>query len=419
MRFERVRATVRDAMASSRVRSILSDWRVQDGALAVVLAIVAVFDVAVADFSTSPRFTVAEDIGPGPVVVAAALLGTLPVAVRRSRPLLALTVGVAMLLAQALAGGGLSEQASLAVPALILIYSVAAHRTGHVAVFGLLLPAVALSVATFIETQHGYDHGPGDYFFGVLSVVVAWLVGFALRGRALRIAGLENETARLAREREERAKAAVAEERARIARDLHDVVAHNVSVMVVQAAAAEEVLARDPERARAPLLAIQETGTQALNEMRRLLGILRADDRELALGRQPGLGSLDALAGEFRDAGLPVEVTVEGERRPLPAGIDLAAYRIVEEALTNALKHARGATTRVSIRQADGTVEVEVTDDGPGPVGGDGGHGLIGMRERAAMYGGTLEAGGRDGGGFAVRARLPLASDAAMTRGGG
>lgn len=383
---------------SRGLRSTLLDPRVQDGALASVLAAFAVLDVAVS-----------EELGPRPVVVAAALLVTLPVAVRRRRPLGALAVALSALVAQALADGGLSEQASLAIPALILIYTVASHRAGRQAVLGLVVPIGALWAATFVETQQGYDHGPGDYGFGALSVVAVWLFGYALRGRARRISGLEDENVRLAREREERARVAVAEERARIARDLHDVVAHNVSVMVVQAAAAEEVLARDPERARAPLIAIQETGAQALTEMRRMLGILRAHDDVLA--PKPALAGLDALIAQFREAGLSVELAVEGDRHTIPAGVDLAAYRIVEEALTNALKHAGGAPTRVSVRHANGVVELEIEDDGPGPGGGDGaGHGLIGMRERAGLYGGTLEAGSRPGGGFSVHARLPLAS---------
>jgi signal transduction histidine kinase len=399
----------------SRVRAVLLDPRLQDGVLAVLLTVLAVLDVTAVSLSSSPRFAVAEDVGPGPVVVAAALLVALPVALRRRFPLGALAFALSVIVGQAAADAGLSEQATFALPGLILIYSVATYGSGLHAWIGLVLAVGGLSVATSIESERGYQHGPGDYAFGALSVVAVWLFGYALRGRARRIAGLEDETARLAREREERARAAVTAERARIARDLHDVVAHNVSVMVVQAAAAEEMLSLDPERARAPLLAIQETGTQALTEMRRLLGIMRAADEQRTLGREPGLASLEALAVEFRDAGLPVELTVEGDRRQLPSGVDLAAYRVVEEALTNALKHARGSQTRVAVRHIDGAIELEVTDDGPGPADGDGGgHGLIGMRERAALYGGTVEAGGRDGGGFVVRARLPLAAGAGM-----
>ena len=389
------------------MRLLRRDPRLLDAAIAAVLIVGAVVELATA-----------ETIGSRPVTVAAALLMTVPVAVRRHFPIGALGFCLATFIAQALAGGSASQTGVPALALLFLIYAIATRRSGLASAVGLVLPTAAIFLGLSIETVRGTDrHTFTDYLIPVLWLTTPWLFGYAMRGRASRIAALENETVRLAREREERARAAVAAERRRIARDLHDVVAHNVSVMVVQAAAAEEVLGRDPERARAPLTAIQETGNQALIEMRRLLGILRAKDEALASGRQPGLAGLDVLVTDFREAGLPVDLTVEGELASLSAGVDLAAYRIVEEALTNALKHARGAETRVSVRRVDGAVELEVDDDGPGPGEGDnGGHGLIGMRERAMLYGGTLHAGRRDGGGFAVRARLPLVSDARGAR---
>jgi signal transduction histidine kinase len=209
---------------------------------------------------------------------------------------------------------------------------------------------------------------------------------------------------------EERARAAVAGERARIARELHDVIAHSVSVMTVQAGAARLLLDGDPHRAAEPLLAVEETDRQALAEMRRLLGVLRDDAGEPELVPQAGLKDLPMLATTIREAGLEVAMTVEGPQRPLPAGVELAAYRILQEALTNTLKHARAARAQVTVRYEPGCVLLEVRDDGRMPPGDGQGHGLLRMRERAALYGGELDAGPTPNGGFAVRARLPVES---------
>jgi signal transduction histidine kinase len=221
---------------------------------------------------------------------------------------------------------------------------------------------------------------------------------------------LRSRTEQLERERREREREAVAEERARIARELHDVVAHSVSVMVVQAGAARRVLARDPGRSVEALGAVEATGREALAEMRRLLGILRpaATDR----APTPSLSDLDALAERFRAAGLHVELDVAGEPGPLPAGVDLCAYRVVQEALTNAVKHAGTGRARVAVRWEADSVEVEVANRSgrrtPAALAGtSGGHGLMGMRERVALCGGELEAGAADRDRFVVRARLP------------
>jgi signal transduction histidine kinase len=206
-----------------------------------------------------------------------------------------------------------------------------------------------------------------------------------------------------------RAAAAVAQERARLARELHDVVAHSVSVMVVQAGAAEQVLAGDPERARAPLQSIQATGRQTVVELRRLLGILREGDHELATAPQPSLAQLDGLLEDARNAGVAVSATVEGTPRPLPPSIDLSAYRIVQEGLTNVIKHAGQATAQVRVCYLDHVLELQVTDDGPGsPDEESSGHGLLGVRERVALFGGSFQAGNRAEGGFGLRALLPL-----------
>jgi signal transduction histidine kinase len=212
----------------------------------------------------------------------------------------------------------------------------------------------------------------------------------------------------LARDQAARERAAVADERARLARELHDVVAHSVSTMVVQAEAGGSLLDRDPKGAQDAFASITSSGRQALGELRRMLGLLRSADGEYALGPQPGLAQLRALVEEMRGTGLPVELTIEGEPRPLSAGVDLSAYRILQEALTNTLKHARPARARVTVRYHAEDVELEVLDDGRGCVNGSHrGHGITGMQERVRLYGGTLETGGSADGGFSVRARLP------------
>ena len=218
----------------------------------------------------------------------------------------------------------------------------------------------------------------------------------------------------LEREQAEQARRAVVDERARIARELHDVVAHNVSVMVVQSGAARRTIERDPERAREVLTSVESTGRQALDEMRRLLGVLRTEDEATDLrAPQPSVSHLDALVAQVCDAGLPVKLVVEGEPRPLSSGVDMSAYRIVQEALTNSLKHAGPAHAHVRVCFGDNDLRLEVTDDGRGIIADDpatngGGHGLVGMRERVALFGGRLEAGPRTGGGYIVTATLPL-----------
>jgi len=202
----------------------------------------------------------------------------------------------------------------------------------------------------------------------------------------------------------------VVDERARIARELHDVVGHSVSVMTVQASAVRRLLDPDQEKVNGALLVVEETGREALAEMRRMVGVLRHPEEAPALAPQPSLEQLQRLVEHAREAGLPVELRIEGEPIQLPAGIDLTAYRLVQEGLTNALKHARAKQAEVMVRYSGGHVELTVTDDGPG--GGDGekgGHGLVGMRERVSVYGGELEAGPRVGGGYRLRAKLPIA----------
>jgi signal transduction histidine kinase len=248
--------------------------------------------------------------------------------------------------------------------------------------------------------------------FTVVPLVAMLIARRAVRDRQLRAEALAARAELLEREQELRAHEAVAEERARIARELHDLVAHNVSLMVVQAGAERHALPPDQASTRDALSSIEQAGRQALVEARRLLGMLRRKGEHEELEPQPTVGQIDLLVEQVERAGLPVTLAVEGERMPLPAGVDLCAYRIVQEGLTNALKHAGPARADVILRYTPRALHVEVRDDGRGqsPVNGDGaGHGLIGMRERVALYGGRLETGPREGGGFQVSAQLPLA----------
>jgi signal transduction histidine kinase len=294
---------------------------------------------------------------------------------------------------------------------IVAFYSIGAHCEERRA--PLVGGAALAAIAAVDLARPGFFNGTDSSVRPAAWLVfaVAWLVGRDLRRRRQQVAGLRERASQAEREREEKARTAVADERGRIARELHDVVAHSVSVMVVQAQAGPRLLA-EPEQARGVFRSIEASGREALVELRRLLGVLRTGDEQLAIGPQPGLGSLESLVEQVREAGLPVELQVEGEPVQLSPGVDLSAYRIVQEALTNTLKHAgREAQAEVVVRYATSALELEVSDNGSGaPASANGsGHGLIGMRERATLYGGALEAGARNGGGFVVRARLPLA----------
>jgi signal transduction histidine kinase len=248
-----------------------------------------------------------------------------------------------------------------------------------------------------------------DYFGVALLFTIVWLAAFALGRKLGQAAAAEERAAQLERAREAEARAAVAEERARIARELHDVVGHSVSVMTVQASAVRRRLTAEQEQERQALEIVEQTGREALAEMRRLVGVLRRPEEAPALAPQPSLEHLDRLVAQARESGLPVELTVEGDPSQLPPGVDLTAYRLVQEGLTNAIKHARASRAEVFVRYDDGAVEISVVDDGDGGgEGGGGGHGLVGMRERVAVYGGELEAGPRAEGGYALKARLPV-----------
>ena len=311
---------------------------------------------------------------------------TLPLAWRRRFPLTVVLVCSIALTAQALAAEpAVSFGEFLAM--LLATYSVAAHCPLKRALAGALAAFAAVGVHSLQQA----DAGAFEWVYGVVYFGGAVLLGRAIRARSRRA--------------EERIRSAAADERSRMARDLHDVISHSVGVMVVQAGAARVALATDPVAAQRSLEQVESTGRRTLDELRRLLGVLRADVPERM--PQPGLAALGALVEQVRNAGLPVELELEGERRALPPGLELAAFRIVQEALTNVIKHAPGERTRVRVALEADELALEIENEGRvnGAVGS--GYGLTGMRERAEMYGGSLEAGVAPDGRFRVLARLP------------
>jgi signal transduction histidine kinase len=291
----------------------------------------------------------------------------------------------------------------LAVIAASFLFGMLFDRTQSPAGLGIALGAGAIVV------NNDPRQALGDYWGVAVVFTIAWLAGLALGSKLKEAAASHERAERAERERERLAEEAVAEERARIARELHDVVAHSMSVMVVQAGGVRRLLHDDQEREREALLVVERIGREALTEMRRMLGVLRASGDGAALTPQPGLEHLDLLIEQVRRSGLNVAVQVTGEPVPLPTGLGLSAYRIVQESLTNALKHGDRSSAQVRLNYGEDELEVEVID-GSTIVSGErnGGHGLVGMRERVAVYGGELEAGPREGGGYRVRARLPL-----------
>jgi signal transduction histidine kinase len=336
---------------------------------------------------------------------AAVLVMTLPLAVRRRRPLIAVGAAVAGFSA-IFATTDLSSGDDAFVPWVVMLvasYTAGAYTHGRAIVVGALFTLVFPVVITTTD-QDGFSVG-GLIFFALIAFP-PYVAGVAVARRRRREQALESHAAALEAGRE----AAVAKERARIARELHDVVAHGVSVIVVQAQGGARMVRTEPGEAEDAFAAIERTGRQALEEMRRLLGMLRAADEAAVLAPNPGVERIGDLIDDVRSAGLPVELQVEGAPAALPPGVDVSAYRIVQEALTNALKHAGPAHAQVRMHYLSGAVELEISDDGTGASTSThrGGHGLIGMRERVAFYGGQLDAGARPSGGYRIRARLPF-----------
>ncbi len=341
-----------------------------------------------------------------PALVVLTLVWTLAPLARRQFPFAAPMVALfAMALMSFVADEYPASAATTFVGIMLLAWIVSAYNEPRLAAVGLITIYALLVV---VIARDPSENGPDSIGVG-LFVTASWAVGIGWYRRAQHTAEIEARAERAEQEREARARVAVAEERSRIARELHDVVAHSVSVMVLQTSGVRRLLRPEQESERDALVSVEQTGREALAEMRRLLGVLRPEGEDAELAPAPGLDNLDRLISQVRAAGLPVELQIEGDPAPLPAGIDLSAYRIVQEGLTNALKHAGPAHASVVVRYGEDDVEIEVADDGSGPADiAGGGYGLAGMTERVKLFGGEFESGPRNGGGFVLRARLPM-----------
>jgi signal transduction histidine kinase len=370
------------------------DWRLIDRLLVAALFVGTEIDVFVSSAIEGPR------------VLNALLLGGLVLTLlwRRTRPLVTLTCILAGLTLSQLVLTPPPETFAAVLLLITSCYAVGAHEQGRRSLVGLALACVSVTTLALI-----FD--PGDVFWPVaFFCIVPWLAGRTLSNQTQLARELAEKAEHAEHERAEEERRAIAAERSRIARELHDVLAHSLSVMVVQSGAARRIVERDPERAVEVANLVQETGREALHELRRLFGTVRRGQGE-ELSGPPSIARVDDLVRRADAAGLAVDLTLEGEPVELPTGVDLTAYRVVQEALTNTIKHAGATRASVTISYEPGEVVVSVRDHGGTDAAAlaeeSGGHGLVGMRERVSLYGGTLEAGTADDGGFAVRASLP------------
>ncbi len=338
---------------------------------------------------------------------AVAVLMAASLVVRRSMPLLPVVAVIVVIQLNHTVLPGLGEGGAFMITLILTIFSAGSYLHGRMLVLGGVIVGAIIPLAALDPNQ---PPAVGDWIFFAVFLGTPFVTGVLFRRRRERDQEMTEIARRAQAEGEARAAEAVAAERARIARELHDVVAHAISVIVVQARGGRRVLDGEPNGARSAFDVIEHAGEQALTEMRRLLALLREiEPQATALQPQPSLGRLDALAAEVTATGLPVEVVREGIPVELSPGLDLSAYRIVQEALTNTLKHAGPARAQVVLRYLPDALEVEVLDDGDGTgAGGGSGHGLTGIRERVEIYGGQLRAQAGPHGGFVVRARLPL-----------
>jgi signal transduction histidine kinase len=376
-------------------------WVAIDGAVAALLALVFLVG------STRPAYGV-----PLWVAYVLALVSTLPVAVRRLWPLPVLGVVLAGSVAAMAIGTGKDPSVAVAL-ALYLVASRYPRRASAAALAGVLVLTAAGTAAGGAALSHSEASTVAARFVGSAVVLTAaWVIGVAVRQQRAYTAGLREQAERRVQAQLAEGRRAATEERLRIARELHDVVAHSLSLIAVQAGVGNYVAGARPEEAARALASIEGTSRDALREMRRLLGVLRDDSAGTDLAPAHGLADVGQLVAGTAEAGVRVQLEIRGTQRPVPPGVGLAAYRIIQEALTNVVKHAQTTASRVLVTYTDDALCLEITDDGRGAradaVAASGGHGIAGMRERASLFGGELHAGPLPGRGFRVGARLPL-----------
>jgi signal transduction histidine kinase len=382
------------------VRAVLATTRPADWLLVTILLLLAWFEIWV-----EPIFQTGMP-GPRVQLTLLAFVAVTPLLARKAFPLVALTVMCLGMVAVALVGDADQSTFVLLLGLLVATYSVAAHAASRNALIGAGVVAAATAAfqsLTFVEKT------PVDMLVPVLFLGGAWIIGREVHRQRESARKARAHTELLARTHQLETDGAVAAERTRIARELHDVVAHAISVMGIQAGAARRTLAPGQTEQRIALLEVERLGREALEEMRRMLGVLRTEEIDQGIGPLPGLAQLPTLAADARRAGLPVMFDMEVESARLPVGLQLTAYRIVQEALTNVRKHAQAGSVHIGIRHRGPNLEVTVQDDGRGVTGDtEPGNGLFGMQERVALHEGTLYAGPGDDSGFLVRALLPI-----------
>jgi signal transduction histidine kinase len=388
----------------SRLASLFGRY-VVDATVCVLAVIIIVQDIVDPTATLSGR---QYDRGPEIVIIPLTLVVAGLLLVRRRLGIAAPMVSLALFAASSLPARAWVPSSGGAYLLILLTSATIGYMTATRAAAAAGLVLIELFPAGAVSRQP--DRSWGTLLWVLITLTVAWFVGITLRRPFERARLAEERALQLERDREHAAQLAVSDERQRIARELHDVIAHSVSVMTVQAGAVRRLLRPEQEREREALLSVEATGRQALTEMRRLVGLLKEDTVMPMYAPQPSMKTLDVLVGTVREAGLPVELTVEGERRELAPGVDLAAYRVVQEALTNALKYAGPARAWVSVNWGGDELEVQVENDGQADDNGDSGsgHGLVGMQERISVVGGTFESGPRPGGGYVVKARIPI-----------
>lgn len=373
--------------------------RFVDGLLAAALAVLTLWDTRAGG-----------SLGGARAVHVVAILGICAaLLVRRRAPLVTVAIVTAAAITQSLVAPGFRHHSFTEfVIVLVAAYSLPVHAGARARIAGAVLLA---ALATTIVLRDPTANLPGDLIEELALLGAAWAIGAAVFRRSEQASAAERRTERVRREQEELTRQAIVAERSRISRELHDIVAHCVGVMVVQAGAGRTALDHDPAHAKEAFLAIEDTGRHALADMRRLVGLLREHDGRVPSTSQPGLAELEQLLERVRASGVEIDVQTRGALHAIPPGLDLTAYRIVQEGLTNVVKHARAAHVTVTIDCRDTALDVVVTDDGRGPPAEPpavGGHGLIGMRERVLLYDGELHAAARQQGGFELHARLPI-----------